>query len=93
MRCPPPNDLLLKMLMLTGLTLEISVEECKNQRFGGMYITSIRMKSISELGTMLAVTSKLADYFHPGDGGDVLLQDIGSYKSHMASHPKRRHSS
>jgi hypothetical protein len=42
----------------------------------------IRVKRIGEL-------RMLADSFHPDDGGDMLLQNIGSYKSHMASQPQK----
>jgi hypothetical protein len=47
----------------------------------------IRVTRIGELGTTLA------DSCHPDDGGTKFLQNIGSYKSHTAQHPRRRHSS
>jgi hypothetical protein len=31
--------------------------------------------------------------FHPEDGDDKFLLHVGSYKNHMASYPKRQHSS
>jgi hypothetical protein len=34
-----------------------------------------------------------AEYCHPDDGGDTFLRYVGSYKSHMASYPRGRHSS
>jgi hypothetical protein len=40
-------------------------------------------------GTHLLV----ATYFLPDDGGDTFLRNVGSYKSHMASHTRREHSS
>jgi hypothetical protein len=44
----------------------------------------IRVTRIGELG-MLAVTSnRFTDSCHPDDGGAEILQNIGSYKSHMA---------
>jgi hypothetical protein len=55
------------------------------------------VERISDLG-MLAVTKLLViaktaansrDFFHLDDGGDTL----SSYKSHMMSHPRKRHSS
>jgi hypothetical protein len=52
----------------------------------------IRVLKIGELKTTLAVTSNLST-LHPDEGGDTLLQNVGSYKSHMAYHPRRRHSS
>jgi hypothetical protein len=46
----------------------------------------IRVERIGEPGT-LAVTSNrrtVADPCHPDDGGDTLLRNFGSYKSHTA---------
>jgi hypothetical protein len=31
--------------------------------------------------------------FHPEDGGEPFLRNVGSYKNHAATHPRRRHSS
>jgi hypothetical protein len=31
--------------------------------------------------------------FHPDDGSDTFLRNVGSYKSHTVSHPRRRYSS
>jgi hypothetical protein len=62
----------------------------------------IRVKRIGELGTKLAETSnwrklrrntKFNDSCHPNNGGGKLLRKVGSYKNHMAWHPRRRHSS
>jgi hypothetical protein len=50
----------------------------------------ISVTRIGELGTILAVTSKLADSCHPDDGGETFLRNVGCYKSHMAQHPRRR---
>jgi hypothetical protein len=36
--------------------------------------------------------SLLTDSCHPDDGGDTFLRNVGSYKSHTASHPRRCHS-
>jgi hypothetical protein len=33
------------------------------------------------------------NHFHPEDGGSIFLRNVGSYKSHAASRPRRRHSS
>jgi hypothetical protein len=46
----------------------------------------IRVKCISEIGTLLAVVRnyRVADYFHHDDGDDTFLQNVGSYNSHMA---------
>jgi hypothetical protein len=43
---------------------------------------------VSELGTTLAV---IADSFHLDGGGDTFLRNVGSYRSHTTSHPRRRH--
>jgi hypothetical protein len=63
----------------------------------------IRVTRICKLGT-LAVTSNectlrrntmyfsLPNSCHPDDGGAMFLQNIGSYKSHMAQNPRRWHS-
>jgi hypothetical protein len=60
----------------------------KIQVFMGVTIVSversayiIRLKRISKQGTTLSVTS------------DRFLRNVVSYKSHTASHPRRRHSS
>jgi hypothetical protein len=33
------------------------------------------------------------DCFHPKDGDDTFLRNVGSYKNHKATYPKIRHSS
>jgi hypothetical protein len=48
----------------------------------------IRVTRIGELGTLF-----LADYRQPDNGGATFLRNVGSYKSHKALHPRRRHSS
>jgi hypothetical protein len=60
----------------------------------------VRVKRISELGTTLSVTKRLAtevrffaDSFHPDGVGDTFLRNVGSYKSYRAPHPRRRNSS
>jgi hypothetical protein len=49
----------------------------------------ISLERISGLGTALRV---ITNSFNPDDGGDNFLQIVDSYKSHAASHPRRRHS-
>jgi N12 class adenine-specific DNA methylase len=46
----------------------------------------MRVTRIGKLGTTLAVTSnrKLTDSCHCDNGGSMFLQNVGSYKSHMA---------
>jgi hypothetical protein len=59
--------------------------------------TIIMVKRISELGTTDSIPpqrasvasyclrySYLADSFHPDDGGDMFLRNIGSHKRHTA---------
>jgi hypothetical protein len=59
----------------------------------------IRVQGVSELGTSLAIVfnyrwcSKLPDSPHRDDGGAMFLRNVRSYKTHTASHSRRRHSS
>jgi hypothetical protein len=56
------------------------------------YIPSIiLMTGFGELGTTLAVTSDRSTLQR--NGGDTFLRNVGSYKCHTASHPRRRCSS
>jgi hypothetical protein len=55
---------------------------CKNRRFVGMY----RLHHPVE-------ENELADSFHRDEGGNTFLRNVGYYKSHVASHPRRLHSS
>jgi hypothetical protein len=79
---------------------------CKNRRFGGMYRLHHQGDKNRRTRKTLAVTSNrstlqrnyyrcswLTDYCHPDGGGETLLRKVGSYKSHAASNPRRRHSS
>jgi hypothetical protein len=63
----------------------------------GRIASIIRVETLSELGTKLAVClnflvtvnlvlSLLS--FQPDDGGDTFLRNVSSYKSHAASHPR-----
>jgi hypothetical protein len=58
-----------------------------------IYIELIRKKNISyesvpiqELTTSLC---NLLALMHPEDGGDTILRNVGSYKSHTVSSPRR----
>jgi hypothetical protein len=61
----------------------------------------IRVTKIGVIGTTLAVTSNrrtlrfsyLTYSCHSDEGGTKFLRNVGSYKSHTAKHPRRRHSS
>jgi hypothetical protein len=60
----------------------------------------IRVTNIGELGTEIAVTSKLSNWDetlchaqHVDDGGDTLLRNVRCYKSHTESHFRIRRSS
>jgi hypothetical protein len=61
-------------------------DSCKNRRFEELSAFFIRVTRIGQLGTTLALTSN-------PDGGAKFLRNVGSYKSHTAQHPRRRHSS
>jgi hypothetical protein len=41
----------------------------------------------------VSLSTQITYSFHPDDGGDTFLRNAGSYKSHAASHPRRRNSS
>jgi hypothetical protein len=53
----------------------------------------IRVTRIGELGTTLAVTSNWRALRKKYQGGAKFLRNVGSYKSHTASYPRRRNSS
>jgi hypothetical protein len=57
----------------------------------------IRVERIRELRTTLAIYSKWSTLRissqRADGGGDTFIRIFGSYKSHTASHPRRRHSS
>jgi hypothetical protein len=61
----------------------------------------IRVTGISELGTTQASTSNRLTLrilcsvrrLKVDEGGARFLRNVGSYKSHTAQHPRRRHSS
>jgi hypothetical protein len=56
----------------------------KNRRFGGS--VSYESVPIQELTTSLC---NLLALVHPEDGGDTILRNVGSYKSHTVSSPRR----
>jgi hypothetical protein len=71
----------------------------KNRRFGGSYrlhLQDARVRAgyrvsyesvpIQELTTLLC---NLLVLVHPEDGGDTILRNVGSYKSHTVSSPRR----
>jgi hypothetical protein len=62
----------------------------KSQHFGGMYHLHLQGENNQQTRNMLAVA--FTDYFHFEEGGNTLHRHVGFYKSHMASHPRRRHS-
>jgi hypothetical protein len=67
------------MLQCVALVRTDVLEEC--------IASIIRVTRISKLGTMLAVISNQSrmqsiSLQHTDDGGDVLLRNIGSHKSH-----------
>jgi hypothetical protein len=65
----------------------------KNRRFGGSYRLHLQgawvfyeSVPIQELTTSLC---NLLALVHPEDGGDTILRNVGSYKSHTVSSPRR----
>jgi hypothetical protein len=42
-----------------------------------------------EVSTAVTVRSVFARIVHPEDGDDTILRNVGSYKSHTASSPRR----
>jgi hypothetical protein len=54
---------------------------CKNRRFGGAY----RLHHQGGLVQLLVIAN------NPDDGGGKFLRNVGTNKSHMASHLRRRH--
>jgi hypothetical protein len=50
-----------------------------------------RMPSYGMKGLVVLVREEVS--FNPGDESDMFLQNFGSHKTHIASHPRRRHSS
>jgi hypothetical protein len=73
--------------------------------FGGRgHYSKLGAKAVDRVGNVAKWTwSQVSDILkeqisgfhdlHPDYGGDVLLRNVGSYKSHMESHARRRHSS
>jgi hypothetical protein len=71
------------MLRRVGLVItDVSEELC---------ISIISVTRIGELGTTLAVVPS-SQSCHPDDEVAKFLRNVGSYKSHTAQHPRRRHS-
>jgi hypothetical protein len=72
---------------------------CYNRRFGGRIASIIRVEMISELGTLAVASSRhllillFLAFFHPDDGGDTFLRNVGCNKTHTSSHHRIRHSS
>jgi hypothetical protein len=62
----------------------------KSRRFGGSYRLHLRVSyksvPIQELTTSLC---NLLALVHPEDGGDTIHRNVGSYKSHTVSSPRR----
>jgi hypothetical protein len=52
----------------------------------------IRATRVGDIGTTLALTKNRSTLRHPDDRDDKFLPNVGSYKSHAGSHPRKRHS-
>jgi hypothetical protein len=50
----------------------------KNRRFGGSYLLNLTTSLCNQLALV-----------HPEDGGDTILRNVGFYKSHTVSFPRR----
>jgi hypothetical protein len=57
----------------------------KNRRFGGSYTVFYESLPIQELTSLC----NLLALMHPEDGGDTNHRNVGSYKSHTVSSPRR----
>jgi hypothetical protein len=78
---------------------------CKIRRFGGTYCLLFHGENNQRTKDTLALASDcstlvdsyfnmfLVCCFHPEYGGGMFLRNVGSYKNHMATHPRRRRSS
>jgi hypothetical protein len=56
-------------------------------------VTHVRTDLSEERIAYIKVKNKrvrITDYFHPDDGGSTFVRNVGSYKSHRASHPRGR---
>jgi hypothetical protein len=81
--------LVLKLTYKLKNTVYWNVTPCgsyKNRRLGGTY-------HLHHRGEKNQRARKNMDSFHPDDGGNTFLRDFGSYKSHAATHPRRRYTS
>jgi hypothetical protein len=78
-----------------------SCGSCRNRRFGGADRLYLQSESNKQAKILCSVLQSLVivnvfwfvDCFRPKDGGDMFLRNVGSYKNHMATHPRIRHSS
>jgi hypothetical protein len=60
----------------------------KNRRFGGSYRLHLQGERDEQVQSLL-FRSVPARLVHPEDGGDTILRNVGSYKNHTASSPRR----
>jgi hypothetical protein len=58
------------------------------RRFGGSYRLHLQGERV-QADTEHWFALYLLVLVHPEDGGDTILRNVGSYKSHMASSPRR----
>jgi hypothetical protein len=65
----------------------------RNRRFGGLYRLHLQGARVSyESVTIQELTTSLCNLLalvHPEDGGDTIIRNVGSYKSHTVSSPRR----
>jgi hypothetical protein len=70
------NPVFLDLRRVAPAQIDVSVE----------HISNIRVTKIGELGTTLAVTkhaAKIYYSYHPDDGSDTFLRNVGSCRNHM----------
>jgi hypothetical protein len=57
----------------------MSCGSCKNRRFGGTYLHSMRRLLVTA-----SVVPSSPIFFHPDEGAAKFLRNVSSYKSHTA---------
>jgi amino acid permease len=68
---------------------------CRNRRFGRTYRLHLHGENNQRTKATLAIVNMFQFFvcFYPEDGGNIFLQNVGSYNNHTATHPRRQHSS
>jgi hypothetical protein len=61
----------------------------KNQTIVRFEVSTAVTMMIIIIWEMTTLLCNLLALVHPEDGGDTILRNVGSYKSHMVSSPRR----